>query len=49
MATVAVTPNSKSMRPVTLDKKETGKKTMTSDTVVASTANPISLVPSIEA
>ena len=49
IATVAVMPNSNSMRPVTLDRKETGKKTITSDNVVANTAGPISRVPSIDA
>ena len=49
IATVAVTPNSKSIRPVTLDRNETGKKTITKEMVVARTANPISLVPSIDA
>ena len=49
MATVAVTPNSKSIRPVTLDRNETGKKTITKEMVVAKTASPISRVPSMAA
>ena len=36
-------------RPVTLDRNETGRKTMTSDSVVESTAGPISRVPAIDA
>ena len=37
------------IRPVTLDKNDTGKNTITSEMVVASTAGPISRVPSIDA
>ena len=35
------------MRPVTLDRNDTGRNTITSESVVASTARPISRVPSI--
>ncbi len=44
-ATLAVMPNSNSSRPVTLERNDTGKNTITSDSVVASTARPISCVP----
>ena len=48
-ATLAVMPNSNSNRPVTLERNETGRKTITSESVVASTASPISRVPSMAA
>ena len=48
IATVAVMPNSiQHAGPVTLDRNDTGRNTITSDSVVASTARPISRVPSI--
>src|SRR6185369_12569340 len=49
IATVAVMPNSYNIRPVTLERNETGRKTITSESVVERTAGPISRVPSIEA
>ena len=48
-ATVAVRPNSNSILPATLEMNDTGRKTITSDRVMASTARPISLVPMIAA
>jgi len=49
IATVAVTPNCKSMRPATLERNDTGRNTITSERVVTSTARPISLVPTTAA
>ena len=49
IATVAVMPNWNSIRPVTLDRNDTGRNTITSESVVASTARPISRVPAIAA
>ena len=49
IATVAVSPNSNSIRPATLEMNETGRKTITSEKVMASTARPISLVPMMAA
>ena len=48
-ATVDVMPNSYNRRPVTLERNDTGKKTITSEIVVASTARPISCVPTTAA